>query len=111
EVPPDGLWLITLPFGTVEEFCEVVLTASPARWSVERAEDSDWPVTSGTVAIGLPVETNRVTRDPMSTDAPVGGSVLVTWPAAIVSDDSLITLPTFRLALTIVCLAWASGKS
>jgi hypothetical protein len=63
-VPPDGVWLTTLPGVVVSDVVVVVLTLKPAFWSALVAESCDWPTTFGTVTIGLPEDTNTVTGVP-----------------------------------------------
>src|SRR3954464_14578221 len=64
--PAAGLWLITVPDGTV--MLDVVLIAPTVRPMLVNALDafaSDWLVTSGTATCGRPEETTRFTAAPL----------------------------------------------
>ena len=55
-VLPAGFWSTTLPSGALVVVWLVVATTKPALLSCDRADDTDSPITLGTVTIGLPEE-------------------------------------------------------
>src|SRR5277367_5901469 len=78
EVPPVGLWLMTLPEGTVGlDWVVTVPTVSPA--AVMAVVAAAWvsPTTLGTSA---PAETTRLTADRGGAEVPLVGLWLMTLP-------------------------------
>jgi hypothetical protein len=97
--PAPGLWLITLPEGTVE--LDAVVTAPtvrPAPVITVIAADCVSPTTLGTVTGAGPDDTVRFTAEPASTLAPPGGLWLITSPEGTVELDAVVTVPTVRPA-------------
>jgi hypothetical protein len=57
------------------------------------------------VTFGGPLETTRLTADPEFTSVPADGVSLITFPAATVLLDAVVTVPTTRLAPVIAAVA------
>src|SRR5262249_20398974 len=86
--PPAGVWLITLPPGTVVLIANDTETVKPALVSAVVAAACVWPTTFGTVTGGGPLETTSATDVPTSTVVPAampwlitvfGGTVVLAW--------------------------------
>jgi hypothetical protein len=98
-VPAFGLWLITLPAGTVVlDDCEIVPSTSPA---VVIAVVASTCVKFSTLGTGTvpgagagPVDTTRFTAEPAATPTPATGFWLLTRPAGTVALDCCVTVPT-----------------
>ena len=107
ELPPTGLWLITVPGVAVVETCSVVMTLNSP--GVPCSCAFAWPtfsvVTSGTFTGGGPVETMIVTGVFTPGVAPAGGLVPITWPSCTVVLAWCTTRPTLRFAIWIADLA------
>ena len=97
-VLPAGLWLITLPTGTVEEAWFLVCGVKPARVRSETACVWVSPTTDGTCFCAGPEEMNRVTVNPRGTSWPTPGLVAVAWPAGKLLSARWTTFPTFSPA-------------
>src|SRR5207248_9483353 len=72
--------------------------APPARACV-------WPTTFGTAICAGPLETTRLTGEPLATFVPAGGLSLMTLPAATVLLDCIVTAPTVRPAPVMALVA------
>ncbi len=68
-----------------------VATWKPALLRVERAVDTDSPITEGTVAVCLPLETVSVTRVPTGTLVNAGGDMEITWCWGMLSLGAIVT--------------------
>ena len=96
DVPPLGLWLITVPAVELEVCCWVIdPTLKPALTSVELAACWVSPVTSGTFTLALPEETTSVIDEPTGTGWPADGLESITSPDANWSLVCVIVRPTF----------------
>jgi hypothetical protein len=109
EVPPAGLWLMTVPEGTVLlDSMVTVPTTRPAPMIAVVAAAWVFPTTLGTVAPAGPDDTMRFTAEPLATEAPPAGLWLMTVPEATVLLDSVVTVPTMRPApvIAVAAAAW-----
>src|SRR5204863_8504240 len=110
-VPAGGLSLMTLPAATVLLDClarpptvlHTPLFASAAAACV-------WPTTFGTAICAGPLETTRLTGEPLATPARRSSHLLMTLPAATVLLDCIVTAPTVRpapvMALAAAACVW-----
>ena len=106
--PPAGLWLITLPAGTVALLaCVTMPTARPAPVIAVVAAACVRLTTLGTLTGAGPVEMTRFTAEPGATLAPAPGFWLITLPAATVALLACVTVPTVRPAPVIAVVAAA----
>jgi hypothetical protein len=109
--PPSGLWLITVPEGTVLLDCVVTVpTVSPTPVIAVPAALWVKPMTFGTVTFEGPLDTTRLTAEPVATLAPPSGLWLITVPEGTVLLDCVVIEPTERLAPVIAALAAACVK-
>src|SRR5437764_919309 len=98
-VPAGGLSLMTLPEATVLLDCIVTApTVRPAPVMALVAAACVWPTTFGTAICAGPLETTRLTGEPLATFVPAGGLSLMTLPAATVLLDCIVNAPTVRPA-------------
>src|SRR3954447_994404 len=101
-LPAVGLWLVTVDAVVSHPFDE---TFSPRACSLVSATPCLSPITFGTVTVvsavvvGLsvvvgdgPLDTVRVTVEPLLAFAPAGGLVLITLPAATVSGACVLVV-------------------
>src|SRR5213082_2756993 len=90
---------MTLPAATVLLDCIVTApTVRPAPVMALAAAACVWPTTFGTAICAGPLETTRLTGEPLATFVPAGGLSLMTLPAATVLLDCIVTAPTVRPA-------------
>ena len=82
------------------------LRPRPAR--VATAWLTSWPTTFGTFTCATPVDTVRVTVDPLATFEPPPGFSSETWPFGTVSFDAVTTRGTRPCSLI---FATASGRA
>ena len=74
DVPASGLWLMTLPAGTVRLVAALIApAASPDVVIMLRAAGCVRPTTSGTTTYGRPEDTTIATALPITTSAPADG--------------------------------------
>src|SRR5947207_776693 len=107
-VPAGGLSLMTLPEATVLLDCIVTApTVRPAPVMALAAAACVWPTTFGTAICAGPLETTRLTGEPLATFVPAGGLSLMTLPAATVLLDCIVTAPTVRPAPVMALVAAA----
>src|SRR5881227_2415806 len=107
-VPAGGLSLMTLPAATVLLDCIVTApTVRPAPVMALVAAACVWPTTFGTAICAGPLETTRLTAEPLATLVPAGGLSLMTLPAATVLLDCIVTAPTVRPAPVMALVAAA----
>src|SRR5947208_2286935 len=107
-VPAGGLSLMTLPEATVLLDCIVTApTVRPAPVRALAAAACVWPTTFGTAICAGPLETTRLTGEPLATFVPAGGLSLMTLPAATVLLDCIVTAPTVRPAPVMALVAAA----
>jgi hypothetical protein len=78
--PGLGVERITLPVSTSDDASRSDFTRNPARSNSSTASCSGWSITSGTVPLPGPDETERVTVDPSSAFWPAVGSCSSTVP-------------------------------
>src|SRR5207249_12263577 len=102
---------MTLPEATVLLDCIVTVpTVSPAPVMALVAAACVWPTTSRTRTWAAPLETTRLTAEPLATFVPAVGLSLITLPAATVLLDCCVTAPTVRpapvMALAAATCAW-----
>src|SRR5262249_8136344 len=76
-LPAPGLWLSTLPCGSVESLCTSV-PDSPALVRAVRAARSSRPTTLGTATVLAPREISRLTGCRVESCVPAGGEVPIT---------------------------------
>jgi hypothetical protein len=108
EVPAVGLSLITLPTATVVlDAVVIVPTINPALVMAVEAAVCVLPTTFGTATWGGPLETTRLTEDPLLTCVPAVGLWLITLPEATVVLDAVVTVPNVRPAEVIAVVAAA----
>src|SRR5205823_14859759 len=110
-MPPGGLSLLTLPAATVLLDC--IVTAPTVRTAPVMALVAAacvWPTTFGTAICAGPLETTRLTAEPLATLVPAVGLSLMTLPAATVLLDCIVTAPTVRpapvMALAAAACVW-----
>src|SRR5437764_1221038 len=113
-VPAVGLSLMTLPAATVLLDCIVTVPrVRPAPVMALVAADCVWPTTFGTAICAGPLETTRLTAEPLATLVPAVGLSLMTLPAATVLLDCIVTVPTVRpapvMALVAAACAWPTA--
>src|SRR5437764_807734 len=85
---------MTLPAATVLLDCiGTVPTVRPAPVMALVAAACVWPTTFGTATCGGPLETTRLTAEPLATLVPAVGLSLVTSPAATVLLGCSVTVP------------------
>src|SRR5204863_9401924 len=69
-----------------------------------------WPTTFATATSAGPLETTRLTAEPLATLVPAVGLSLMTLPAATVLLDCIVTAPTVRpapvMALAAAACVW-----
>src|SRR5205085_3621205 len=110
-VPAAGLSLITLPEATVVlDCCVTAPTVRAAALMALVADACVSPTTFGTVTGvggGAPLETTRLTAEPIATLVPAAGLSLITLPEATVVLDCCVTVPTVRPALVRALVAAA----
>jgi hypothetical protein len=107
-VPAVGLWLITLPEATVVlDAVVTVPNVRPAEVIAVVAAACVLPTTFGTATCGGPLETTRLTEDPLLTCIPDVGLWLITVPEATVVLDAVVTVPNVRPAEVIAVVAAA----
>src|SRR5205823_1183324 len=107
-VPAVGLSLMTLPAATVLLDCIVTApTVRPAPVMALVAADCVWPTTFGTATCVGPLETTRLTAEPLATLVPAVGLSLMTLPAATVLLDCIVTAPRVRPAPVMALVAAA----
>src|SRR5207302_1413698 len=88
---PGGLSLMTLPAATVLLDCRVTAPrVRPAPVMALVAADCVWPTTFGTETCVGPLETTRLTAEPLATFVPAVGLSLMTLPAATVLLDCIV---------------------
>ena len=108
EVPAVGLSLITLPTATVVlDALVTVPSTRPAEVIAVVAAACVLPTTFGTAICGGPLETTRLTEDPLLTCVPAVGLWLITLPEATVVLDAVVTVPNVRPAEVIAVVAAA----
>src|ERR1700739_3410823 len=108
DVPAVGLSLITLPTATVElDAVVTVPNVRPAEVIAVVAAACVLPTTFGTATCGGPLETTRLTEDPLLTCIPDVGLWLITVPEATVVLDAVVTVPNVRPAEVIAVVAAA----
>src|SRR5205085_6230512 len=94
-VPAVGLSLMTLPAATVLLDCIVTVPrVRPAPVMALVAAACVWPTTFGTATCAGPLETTRLTAEPVATFMPAGVLSLITPPAASVLPDFREPAPT-----------------
>src|SRR5204863_20186 len=107
-VPAVGLSLITLPAATVLlDCCVTVPTVRPAPVMALAAAACVWPTTFGTATWAGPLETTRLTAEPLATLVPAAGLSLMTVPEATVVLDCIVTVPRVRPAPVMALVAAA----
>jgi hypothetical protein len=95
DVPAAGLELITLPEATVLLGAVVTVpTTNPDRVITVEAALCVVPTALGTATLTAPVETTKLTEDPVVTDVPAAGFELITLPEATVLLDAVVIVPT-----------------
>src|SRR5205085_10622714 len=98
-VPAGGPALMTLPAVTVLLDCIVTVPrVRPAPVMALVAADCVWPTTFGTAICAGPLETTRLTGEPLATPARRASVLLMTLPAATVLLDCIVTVPRVRPA-------------
>ena len=110
-VPATGLWLITLPEGTV--LLDAVVTVpstKPAPVIADVAAACVLPTTFGTLTLAGPVDTTMLTAEPAATLVPATGLWLITLPDGTVLLDAVVTVPTTSPAPVIDVVAAACVK-
>src|SRR5215469_5200004 len=108
DLPGSGDCLTTVLAGLDELASGTSVTWKPLLRSRFAADDSDCPLTSGTLTIFGPLETNSFTRVPAATTLPFCGLVLITIPLGVVALGCSTTVD-FSPALVIscsACLTW-----
>jgi hypothetical protein len=96
-VPAVGLSLITLPFATVLLAALVTVpTTKPAPVMAVEAAACVSPTTFGTTAVAGPLETTRLTAEPIFTPVPATGDSLMTSPDATAPLDAVVTVPNSK---------------
>src|SRR6059058_4425286 len=99
---------MTLPAATVLLDCIVTApTVRPAPVMALAAAACVWPTTFGTAICAGPLETTRLTGEPLATFVPAGGLSLMTLPEATVLLDCIVTAPLVRPALVMALAAAA----
>jgi hypothetical protein len=94
DVPELGLWLSTLPAGTVVLDCVVTVPSTrPAPVIAVVAAACVSPTTLGTDTGAGPLDTTRFTAEPRFTNVPAAGFSLITLPAATVLLAAVVTVP------------------
>src|SRR3989440_1575754 len=107
-MPPGGLSLMTLPAATVLLDCRVTAPrVRPAPVMALVAAACVWPTTFGTATCVGPLETTRLTAEPLATLVPAVGLSLMTLPAATVLLDCRVTAPRVRPAPVMALVAAA----
>jgi hypothetical protein len=105
-VPATGLSLITFPAATVAlDCCVTVPTTKPAFVIDVPAAACVNPTTFGTATCAGPLDTTKLTADPTFTLVPATGLSLITFPAATVLLEAVVTEPTTNPALVSEVLA------
>src|SRR5947207_400921 len=99
---------MTLPAATVLlDCCVTAPTVRPAPVRALVAAACVWPTTFGTGTCVGPLETTRLTAEPLATLVPAVGLSLMTLPAATVLLDCIVTAPRVRPALVMALVAAA----
>src|SRR5204862_1870530 len=99
---------MTLPEATVLLDCIVTVPAVRAAPVMALVADACvWPTTSGTATGAGPLETTRLTAEPLATLVPAAGLSLMTLPEATVLLDCIVTVPTVRPAPVMALVAAA----
>src|SRR5204862_521259 len=99
---------MTVPAATVLLDCIVTVpTARPAPVMALAAAACVWPTTFGTATWAGPLETTRLTAEPLATLVPAVGLSLITVPEATVVLDCIVTVPTVRPAPVMALVAAA----
>jgi hypothetical protein len=108
EAPATGLWLITLPEGTVTLLAVLTVpSVSPAPVIALVAAACVRPTTLGTVAEAGPELTVRFTAEPEATLVPATGLCLITLPEGTVTLLAVLTVPSVSPAPVIALVAAA----
>ena len=107
-VPAVGLWLMTLPEGTVALLTVLTVpTVNPAPVIALVAAACVRPTTFGTVTGAAPVLTARFTAEPDAAVAPASGLRLITLPEGTVELLAVLIVPTVNPAPVIALVAAA----